>query len=167
MSKPVWSAPPVLRGWSWGDAVAILALAALLYLDVRLALGAPAGMQGPDISLAPGMLPWYAALSMGRMAGAYALSLAFTLIVGYLAAYSRRAEMVILPALDILQSVPILSFLPVVLLGLSAVLPQALATELAAVVLIFTSQVWNMTVGAGAGRDVLARGQLRCCAPPE
>lgn len=65
----VW--PPVLRGWSWGDAVAILALAALLYLGVRLAVGAPAGMQGPDISLAPGMLPWYAALSMGRMAGAY------------------------------------------------------------------------------------------------
>ena len=52
-----------------------------------------------------------------------------------------------MPLLDVLQSVPILSFLPVVLLGLSAILPQRIATELAAIVLIFTSQAWNMTFG--------------------
>jgi NitT/TauT family transport system permease protein len=52
-----------------------------------------------------------------------------------------------MPLLDVLQSVPILSFLPVVLLGLSAILPQRLAAELAAIVLIFTSQAWNMTFG--------------------
>lgn len=51
----------------------------------------------------------------------------------------------LIPLLDVLQSVPILSFLPVVLLSLSAVLPETLAVELTAVVLIFTSQVWNMT----------------------
>ena len=50
-----------------------------------------------------------------------------------------------MPLLDVLQSVPILSFLPVVLLGLSAVLPQRLAAELAAILLIFTSQAWNLT----------------------
>ncbi len=76
---------------------------------------------------------------------AYLLSLIFTLIYGYVAAYNRRAERVLLPMLDVLQSVPILSFLPVVLLSLSAILPQRLAVELAAIVLIFTSQAWNMT----------------------
>jgi NitT/TauT family transport system permease protein len=58
---------------------------------------------------------------------------------------NRYARTVLLPLLDVLQSVPILSFLPVVLLSLSAILPQGLATELASIVLIFTSQVWNMT----------------------
>src|SRR5207247_880327 len=51
----------------------------------------------------------------------------------------------LMPLLDVLQSVPILSFLPVVLLGLSAVLPQKVAAEIAAIVLIFTSQAWNLT----------------------
>src|SRR5207253_922702 len=55
------------------------------------------------------------------------------------------ARTVLMPLLDVLQSVPILSFLPVVLLSLSAILPQAFAVELAAIVLIFTSQAWNMT----------------------
>ena len=50
-----------------------------------------------------------------------------------------------MPLLDVLQSVPILSFLPVVLLGLSAILPEGVAAELAAIVLIFTSQAWNLT----------------------
>src|SRR5213594_3152572 len=78
------------------------------------------------------------------MTAAYVLSLAFTLVYGYAAARSRTARRVLIPLLDILQSVPILSFLPVVLLGLSAILPQKPAAELAAVLLIFTSQAWNM-----------------------
>ena len=68
-----------------------------------------------------------------------------TLPYGYLAARNRRAEHVLLPLLDVLQSVPILSFLPVVLLSLTAILPERLAIELAAIVLIFTSQAWNLT----------------------
>jgi NitT/TauT family transport system permease protein len=79
------------------------------------------------------------------MLGAYILSLAFSLIYGYAAARRRTAERVLMPLLDVLQSVPILSFLPVVLLSLIAVLPQGLASELAAIILIFTSQAWNMT----------------------
>ncbi len=102
-------------------------------------------MKGPDISLAPSALPAYALFSIGRMLAAYILSFLFTMVYGYVAAYNRRAETVLMPLLDVLQSVPILSFLPVVLLGLSAILPQAIAAELAAVVLIFTSQAWNMT----------------------
>jgi NitT/TauT family transport system permease protein len=79
------------------------------------------------------------------MAAAYFLSLLFSLVYGYGAARNRTAERVMTPLLDVLQSVPILSFLPVVLLSLSAILPEALAAELAAIVLIFTSQAWNMT----------------------
>jgi NitT/TauT family transport system permease protein len=128
-----------------GDALIILMLAALLYLGGRLALKAPATVTGPDISLAPSALPWYALLSTGRMAIAYLFSLLFTLVYGYTAARNRTAQKVMLPLLDVLQSVPILSFLPVVLLSFTAILPLRFATELAAVVLIVTSQAWNMT----------------------
>jgi NitT/TauT family transport system permease protein len=122
-----------------------IGMAALLYVGVHFAREASSVIHGPEISLSPRALPLYAGLSLSRMAAAYALSLVFTLIYGYLAAYSQRAERLLMPVLDVLQSVPILSFLPVVLLSLSAVLPQSMATELASVVLIFTSQVWNMT----------------------
>ncbi|HDP90073.1 MAG TPA: ABC transporter permease subunit, partial [Thioalkalivibrio sp.] len=120
-------------------------LIALLYGGIRLALGAPPEVAGPTISLAPRVLPSYAALSLGRMVAAYALSMVFTLVFGYLAAYDRRAERIIMPALDILQSVPILSFLPAVLLSLTVIFPVSVAAELASVVLIVTSMVWNLT----------------------
>ena len=136
---------PMHRTATWADAVVVVGLAVLLYAGVRLALGAPAAIRGPEISLAPSALPWYAGLSCLRMLAAYLLSLLFTLPYGYLAARNRRAEHVLLPLLDVLQSVPILSFLPVVLLSLTAILPERLAVELAAIVLIFTSQAWNLT----------------------
>jgi len=79
------------------------------------------------------------------MAAAYLLSLCFSLFYGYAAARRRSARLVLMPLLDVLQSVPILSFLPVVLLSLTAVMPDKPAAELAAIVLIFTSQAWNMT----------------------
>lgn len=131
--------------FTWGDLIVLLALMTLLYVGVRLAFDAPAVVTARTISLEPSALPWYTALSVGRMAAAYALSMLFTLLYGRLAAYNRRAEQVLMPLLDVLQSVPILSFLPVVLLGLSAILPIGLAAEIASIVLIFTSQVWNLT----------------------
>lgn len=130
---------------TWGDLAALALIAAALYLGARLAFDAPEVVAGPQISLAPAALPWYTAMSVGRMSAAYALSLLFTLFYGRLAAYNRRLELALMPLLDVLQSVPILSFLPLVLLSLSAILPQKLAVELASIVLIFTSQVWNMT----------------------
>jgi len=133
------------RGFSMGDVVVLVGIAVLIYVGVRLALQAPETVAGPTISLSPRVLPYYALRSLGRMAAAYFLSLAFTLVYGRLAAYNRRAEQVLMPLLDVLQSVPILSFLPVVLLSLSAILPERTAAELASIVLIFTSQVWNMT----------------------
>ncbi len=128
-----------------GDGLIVLFLAAALYVGVRLAFNAPASITGPNITLAPVALPWYALLSTGRMAIAYLLSLSFTIAYAYTAARNRRARVVMLPLLDILQSVPILSFLPVVLLGLTAILPERLGVEVASIVLIVTSQVWNMT----------------------
>jgi NitT/TauT family transport system permease protein len=135
------------RLFTWGDVIVLLLIAVLLSGGARLAFNAPQEVLGPDIALTPQALPWYALLSVGRMAGAYALSLLFTLLYGRAAAYNHSAERILMPLLDVLQSVPILSFLPVVLLGLSAILPQKLAVELAAIVLIFTSQAWNMTFG--------------------
>ena len=133
------------RAFNLSDLVVLLAVVALLYLGVRLALGAPEVVQGPVISLAPESLPYYALLSLGRMLAAYLLSRAFPIGYGYVAARNQFAERWLLPLLDILQSVPILSFLPVVLLSLTAILPESWAVELAAIVLIFTSQVWNLT----------------------
>lgn len=133
------------KSFTWGDVVVLLAIIAILYVGVRLAFDAPPVIQTTEISLTPTALPWYIALSVSRMAAAYLLSMLFTLVYGRLAAYNRQAEQVLMPLLDVLQSVPILSFLPVVLLGLSAVLPEQIAAELASIVLIFTSQVWNLT----------------------
>ncbi len=132
--------------FAWGDAVVLFGLAALLYLGVYWARGASAVITGPEISLSPSALPWYACLSVGRMAVAYVVSLVFSLTYGSLTASSKLSERFMLPILDVLQSIPILSFLPVVLLSLSALLPQTIAVELAAIVLIFTSQAWNMTL---------------------
>jgi NitT/TauT family transport system permease protein len=92
------------------------------------------------ISLAPRALPLYTLYSLTRMFIAYVLAILFSIFYGRMAAYNRRAEKVMLPLLDVLQSVPIPSFLPVVLLSLSAIMPQRLAVELASIVLIFTSQ---------------------------
>jgi NitT/TauT family transport system permease protein len=130
---------------TFGDGLIFVGLSTLLYAGILLAWHAPAVIRGPEISLSLGALPWYSLLSLGRMTAAYILSLAFSLTYGYIAARSRKAEKVMMPLLDVLQSVPILSFLPVVLLSFTAFLPKAIAPELAAIVLIFTSQVWNMT----------------------
>jgi len=136
---------PFHRAIAWGDVVVFLGLGVLLYWGVRLAFGTPAVIAGPEIDLSPAMLPYYVGLSLRRMAVAYFLSLLFSLSYGSLAANHRLAEKILLPLLDVLQSVPLLSFLPVVLLSLVAVLPLTLALELSSIILIFTSQVWNMT----------------------
>jgi NitT/TauT family transport system permease protein len=91
-------------------------------------------------------LPIYAIFSTIRASVAYLLSLGFTLVVGYLAAKSKWAEKIIIPLLDILQSIPVLGFLPGLVLGLVALFPGTnVGLELAAIIMIFTGQVWNMT----------------------
>lgn len=99
-----------------------------------------------SISFSPAVLPLYAGYSLLRMMLGYLLSLIFTLVYGHIAATNRRAEAIMVPILDILQSIPILSFLPVVILALVAAFPHSnIGLELASVILIFTSQAWNMT----------------------
>jgi NitT/TauT family transport system permease protein len=129
---------------SWADALVLLGLAGALWAGSQLAFHAPAEVRGPTISLEASALPWYAGLSLLRMLAAYALSLAFAVSYGLYAAHNRRAERIMLPLLDVLQSVPILSFLPVVLLSFSVFLPLGVAVELASIVLIFTSQSWHL-----------------------
>src|ERR1700726_968072 len=98
-----------------------------------------------EISRTPLALAAYAGYSLLRITIAYALSLAFTLVYGYVAAYNPRAERFMIPLLDVLQSIPVLSFLPGVMLAMVALFPgRKLGVELGAILLIFTGQVWNM-----------------------
>jgi NitT/TauT family transport system permease protein len=98
-----------------------------------------------EISQDPRSLPLYAMYSLVRILVAYALSLVFALAYGYIAAKSKRAEMVLIPLLDILQSIPVLSFLPGVMLAMVALFPsRQLGVELGSIILIFTGQVWNI-----------------------
>jgi len=98
-----------------------------------------------EISRSPWALPAYAGYSLLRITVAYFLSLAFTLVYGYVAAYNPRAERFMIPLLDVLQSIPVLSFLPGVMLAMVALFPgRQLGVEAGAILLIFTGQVWNM-----------------------
>jgi len=100
----------------------------------------------PEISLHPTALPKYALFSVLRIAIAYIFSFLFTLVYGYVAAYNRKAERFMIPLLDTLQSIPVLSFLPGVMISMAALFPsRQLGVELGSVLLIFTGQVWNMT----------------------
>ncbi len=99
-----------------------------------------------EISRSVRALPAYAGYSLLRIAIAYLLSLIFALVYGYIAAYNVRAERFMVPLLDVLQSIPVLSFLPPVMLAMVALFPgRQLGVEMGTILLIFTSQVWNMT----------------------
>src|SRR5579864_1011644 len=113
-----------------GDGLIIVGLAALLYAGIRLA--SPTPVVGPEINLSPSALPWYAFLSVIRLTASYFLSLVFSLIYAYIAAHNRSAGRFMLPLLDVLQSVPLLSFLPVVVITLTALLPARIGIEVSA-----------------------------------
>jgi len=98
-----------------------------------------------EISLAVAALPKYALFSVVRLTLAYLLSLAFAIGYGYIAAHNERAGRFMVPLLDTLQSIPVLSFLPPVMIAMVALFPtRELGIELGSVLLIFTGQVWNM-----------------------
>jgi len=99
-----------------------------------------------EIDLNPKNIPFYAAQSLVRMALAYLLSLVFSIWYGYTASRSKMHERIMIPLLDILQSIPVLSFLPAVVLAMINLFPgQRIGIEMACILLIFTGQVWNMT----------------------
>jgi NitT/TauT family transport system permease protein len=98
-----------------------------------------------EIDLRPGALPVYAMFSVMRIAISYVIRLVFSIGYGYLAAYNAKAERVMIPLLDTLQSIPVLSFLPGVMLAMVALFPgRHLGIELGSILLIFTGQAWNM-----------------------
>ena len=131
----------------WTDLALFAALGGAIFGLTRLAQEWTGALRpAVDIDLALAALPGYALLSLSRGLAAYALSLLFTLAYGYWAARDRRAERVLIPALDILQSIPVLGFMPGLVLGLVAAFPRSNAgLELASVIMIFTGQAWNMT----------------------
>jgi NitT/TauT family transport system permease protein len=131
----------------WADLLILAAGGALLYGLVQVSREWT-GVHRPAIqlNLSPWALPMYTFFSLVRGLIAYALSFAFTLGYAFWAAKDRRAEKVLVPLLDILQSIPVLGFMPGLVLALVAVFPRTnVGLELAAVVMIFTGQAWNMT----------------------
>jgi NitT/TauT family transport system permease protein len=97
------------------------------------------------ISHSIGALPGYAFYSLVRIGIAYLLSLAFAITYGYTAAYNPRIEAWMIAVLDILQSIPVLSFLPPLVLAMVALVPgHQMGIEMGVVLLIFTGQVWNL-----------------------
>ena len=130
------------------DIAAILCVCATLVTVAHVARGTLTRIDTPDaigISLDPWRLPEYAVRTTLRMFAALAASLLFTFIYGAAAAKSRRAGAVLVPLLDILQSVPILGFLTFTVVFFMSLFPgQVLGLELAAIFAIFTSQAWNM-----------------------
>lgn len=129
------------------DVFVILMGCALLYGLVQLGRQwTGAHRPAVEISLSIWSLPKYTFFSMMRGLAAYALSLCFTLVYAFWAAKDERAEKLLVPILDILQSIPVLGFMPGLVLALVALFPGSnLGLELAAVVMIFTGQAWNMT----------------------
>lgn len=131
----------------WDIVAALLVLGAIVFLaQLSRDFMQPLAESGEaTISLEPSVLPEYALRTSLRMLVAMALSLVFTFTYATWAAKSRRAEQVLIPLLDILQSVPILGFISVTIVFFMSFAPgKMLGAELAAIFAIFTSQAWNM-----------------------
>jgi NitT/TauT family transport system permease protein len=130
------------------DAAAILCVFAALIGVAQVARGTFAPITAPgaiEVSLDPVYLPDYAVRTTLRMFAALVASLVFTFTYGTAAAKSRRASLVLIPILDILQSVPILGFLTFTVVFFMSLFPgNVLGLEFAAIFAIFTSQAWNM-----------------------
>ncbi|MHB8757303.1 MAG: ABC transporter permease subunit, partial [Bacillota bacterium] len=128
-------------------AVWLLLLAGALYFIYRrppvIFHGGP-----PSLVVDARSIPYYASLSLARMAAAYVLALVFSIAYGYVAWANPPARRFLLPLLDVLQSVPVLGFFPAAVFFFVGLFHGGrIGLELAAVFLIFTSQAWNITFG--------------------
>jgi NitT/TauT family transport system permease protein len=144
------------------DLPVMLAGLALFYGVLSLAhyWASPVGGQ-QAIDLHPAALPKYAFFSVARITIAYFISLFFTLVYAYVAAHNSRAERIMIPLLDTLQSIPVLSFLPTVMIAMVALFPsRQLGVELGSIVLIFTGQVWNMAFSVYSSMKSIPREML-------
>jgi NitT/TauT family transport system permease protein len=117
-----------------------------------------------EIYRSPSHLPLYAFYSVVRIFVAYALSLLFAIGYGYLAAYNKRLEVLMIAVLDILQSIPVLSFLPGVMLAMMSLFPsRQLGIEFGAILLIFTGEVWNMAFSFYTSLKSIPRELMEAC----
>lgn len=137
------------RRFGVADILILAFIFILLYaaLNLGASMGVPLSPETQiTISLDPLLLPYYAGRSLLRMFAAFGAALIFTLVYGYLAAKSKGAGKILVPMLDILQSVPVLGFLSATITAFMALFPGSLlGVELAAIFAIFTGQAWNMT----------------------
>jgi NitT/TauT family transport system permease protein len=118
-----------------------------------------------EIYRSPSHLPLYAFYSVVRIFVAYALSLLFAVAYGYTAAYNKRLEALMIATLDILQSIPVLSFLPGVMLAMMSLFPsRQLGIEFGAILLIFTGEVWNMAFSFYTSLKSIPRELMEACA---
>jgi len=144
-------AAEVRRSFTWVDFVVLIGVFGLSWTILHFGKGMIVHFdenQSPAISTGIRHIPYYAGRTVLRMWIAFGFSLLFTFSVGYAAAKSRLARSIILPALDILQSVPVLGFLSITVTGFMALFPGSLlGVECASIFAIFTGQVWNMTFG--------------------
>jgi NitT/TauT family transport system permease protein len=124
----------------------IIGLISIIGFGAHQTLAPLSALREPVVSLNPVNLPDYALRTVLRMLAAMAASLIFTLIYGTLAAKSARAEKVLIPLLDILQSVPILGYISFTVVFFMSLFPgRVLGAECAVIFAVFTSQAWNMT----------------------
>ncbi|MDR3451353.1 MAG: ABC transporter permease subunit [Rhodoferax sp.] len=134
------------NGWDFVAFPLIICLIAMGFIGFHETLAPMSTLKTHAISLDPSNLPEYAMRTTLRMLAAMVASLLFTLVYGTLAAKSRRAGLVLVPILDILQSVPVLGYISFTVTFFLALFPgRVLGAELAAIFAIFTSQAWNMT----------------------
>jgi NitT/TauT family transport system permease protein len=132
--------------WDFVAFPLIICLIAMAAVGFHETMAPIATLKAQPISLDPANLPEYALRTTLRMLAAMVASLIFTLVYGTLAAKSRRAGLVLVPILDILQSVPVLGYISFTVTFFLALFPsRVLGAELAAIFAIFTSQAWNMT----------------------
>src|SRR5580658_4629651 len=131
------------------DVAVLVAVLVVLYALLQVGHGATASFSPASlthVSTSASQLPYDALRSVSRMFIALFFSLTFTLLYGYAAARSRRAEKILVPILDILQSVPVLGFLAVTVTAFIALFPGSeLGLECASIFAIFTSMAWNIT----------------------
>jgi NitT/TauT family transport system permease protein len=131
--------------WDAAAFAIVLAILVMIAAAAQQMMGPLSALDVAPVSLDPAALPGYALRTTVRMLAALALSLVFTFVYATIAAKSRRAELILIPMLDILQSVPILGFISLTIVAFMALAPgRVLGAELAAIFAIFTSQAWNM-----------------------
>ena len=120
----------------------------------------------PEVAIqrSPSHLPLYAFYSTARIFIAYVFSLIFAIGYGYIAAYNKRVEALMIATLDILQSIPVLSFLPGVMLAMMSLFPsRQIGIELGAILLIFTGEVWNMAFSFYSSLKSIPRELREAC----